>query len=72
MTNRHFPFVALGRSESGGEHAWVDLDFEAVADAGVARRVALGHRRIAQGSTPFKSTEAVRYRPCAPPKSIPI
>jgi DNA-binding LacI/PurR family transcriptional regulator len=46
VMSRNFPFVALGRSESGGEHAWVDLDFEAAADAGVARLVALGHRRI--------------------------
>jgi DNA-binding LacI/PurR family transcriptional regulator len=46
VMSRNFPFVALGRSESGGEHAWVDLDFEAAADAGVARLEALGHRRI--------------------------
>lgn len=46
---RNFPFVALGRSESGGEHAWVDLDFKSAAEAGVARLVALGHRRIALG-----------------------
>jgi DNA-binding LacI/PurR family transcriptional regulator len=49
VASRHFPFVALGRSESGGGHAWVDLDFESAAEAGIARLVALGHRRIALG-----------------------
>ncbi|NUY05002.1 substrate-binding domain-containing protein [Paraburkholderia youngii] len=47
VASRNFPFVALGRSESGGEHTWIDLDFEAAAAAGVARLVAGGHRRIA-------------------------
>ncbi|MCP3715858.1 substrate-binding domain-containing protein [Paraburkholderia sp. CNPSo 3281] len=47
VASRHFPFVALGRSESGGKHAWVDLDFEAAATEGVERLVAQGHRRIA-------------------------
>lgn len=41
------PFVALGRSESGGDHAWVDLDFEGSAAVAVDRLVARGHRRIA-------------------------
>lgn len=41
------PFVALGRSSSGGEHAWVDLDFEGSARVAVARLAAGGHRRIA-------------------------
>lgn len=44
-----FPFVAFGRSESGGLHAWVDLDFEAGAEAAVERLVGFGHRRIAVG-----------------------
>jgi DNA-binding LacI/PurR family transcriptional regulator len=44
---RQFPFVALGRSESGGEHAWIDLDFETAVAAVVARLVEQGHRRIA-------------------------
>jgi DNA-binding LacI/PurR family transcriptional regulator len=49
VASRNFPFVAFGRSESGDGHAWIDLDFEAAAEAGVARLVALGHRRIALG-----------------------
>lgn len=41
------PFVALGRSESGGNHPWVDLDFEGSARVAIDRLVARGHRRIA-------------------------
>ncbi|MBN3808058.1 substrate-binding domain-containing protein [Paraburkholderia sp. Ac-20347] len=47
VASRHFPFVALGRSESGGEHAWIDLDFETAVAACVAQLVERGHRRIA-------------------------
>lgn len=46
---QRFPFVTLGRSGSGGQHAWVDLDFEAGAEAAVARLVGFRHRRIAIG-----------------------
>ncbi|MEO5794537.1 MAG: substrate-binding domain-containing protein [Rhodoferax sp.] len=42
-----FPFVALGRSSSGGEHAWVDLDFEVGVAQVVGNLVARGHQRIA-------------------------
>lgn len=41
------PFLALGRSETPGDYAWIDLDFEGVARVGVAELVRLGHRRIA-------------------------
>jgi DNA-binding LacI/PurR family transcriptional regulator len=41
------PFVTLGRSTSGRDYPWVDLDFEGVAHAAVDRLVAAGHRRIA-------------------------
>lgn len=41
------PFVALGRSDSGRDLRWIDLDFEGVAEASVDRMVACGHRRIA-------------------------
>jgi len=40
-------FVAFGRSQSGGAHAWVDPDFESAVDGAVDRLAALGHRRIA-------------------------
>ena len=43
------PFIALGRSRSGGAHPWIDLDFEGVADVAVDRLVEHGHRRIAVG-----------------------
>lgn len=41
------PFVALGRSQSGGNYSWVDLDFDGVARASVNRLAANGHKRIA-------------------------
>lgn len=44
-----FPFVAFGRSDSGGEHPWLDLDFEQGANLAIDRLVAQGHRRIAIG-----------------------
>lgn len=41
------PFATLGRSSSGTDYPWIDLDFAAVASAAVDRFVAAGHRRIA-------------------------
>jgi DNA-binding LacI/PurR family transcriptional regulator len=49
VADREFPFVAFGRSDSGGEHPWLDLDFEQGANLAVDRLVAQGHRRIAIG-----------------------
>jgi DNA-binding LacI/PurR family transcriptional regulator len=43
------PFVALGRSLSGGSHPWIDLDFEAAAGLATQRLLQGGHRRIALG-----------------------
>jgi DNA-binding LacI/PurR family transcriptional regulator len=43
------PFVALGRSRSGGSHPWIDLDFEAAAGVATGRLLRAGHRRIALG-----------------------
>jgi len=40
------PFVAFGRSRSGGDHQWVDIDFPGAVRQAVDRLVALGHRRI--------------------------
>lgn len=41
------PFVTLGRSTSGTDYPWIDLDFEGVARAAIDRLVKKGHRRIA-------------------------
>lgn len=41
------PFATLGRSGSGKDYPWIDLDFEGVANAAVDRLAAAGHRRIA-------------------------
>lgn len=41
------PFVLLGRSETAGNHPWIDLDFERFIATSVDRLVRLGHRNIA-------------------------
>ncbi|GAB0116729.1 LacI family DNA-binding transcriptional regulator [Acidisoma sp. 7E03] len=43
------PFATLGRSLSGGDHPWLDLDFETAGASATARFVVSGHRRIAIG-----------------------
>jgi DNA-binding LacI/PurR family transcriptional regulator len=47
LSKAKIPFVALGRSQSGSNYPWLDLDFEGVANCAVDRLVAHGHRRIA-------------------------
>ncbi len=48
LTDVGFPFVTLGRSNSGGErYPSLDLDFEKAGSDAVERLVAGGHRRIA-------------------------
>lgn len=49
LSKARIPFIALGRSMSGGDHPWVDLDFEGVANRAIDRLVGFGHRRIAVG-----------------------
>jgi len=46
LVARGTPFAAFGRSKSIGEFPWVDPDFERAVESGVARLVALGHRKI--------------------------
>ena len=46
LAKQKFPFVAFGRSDSGGEHAWIDLDFESAVVVAVERLVGFNHRRI--------------------------
>ncbi|MBX9458374.1 MAG: LacI family DNA-binding transcriptional regulator [Rhizobium sp.] len=47
LAKRKIPFVALGRSLTDVGQAWLDLDFEGMAQASIDRLVARGHRRIA-------------------------
>ena len=47
LLEKGIPFVAFGRSRTGGGYPWIDLDFEGVAGAAVAHLSRLGHRRIA-------------------------
>jgi DNA-binding LacI/PurR family transcriptional regulator len=46
LLERRRPFVAFGRSLSGGAHPWVDPEFEAATDQAVAQLAERGHRRI--------------------------
>ena len=46
LAGRHIPFIALGRSETDAGHPWLDLDFEGMAEVGVSRLIAKGHRRV--------------------------
>jgi DNA-binding LacI/PurR family transcriptional regulator len=47
LLGKKTPFVAFGRSLSGGGHPWVDPDFEAAVEGSIEKLVDLGHRRIA-------------------------
>lgn len=47
LAKRKIPFVALGRSLTDTGHAWLDLDFEGMAEVSIDRLVERGHRRIA-------------------------
>jgi len=47
LARRKIPFIALGRSLTDAGQAWIDLDFEGMAQASIDRLVAHGHRRIA-------------------------
>jgi DNA-binding LacI/PurR family transcriptional regulator len=58
---RRIPFVALGRSQSGGDHAWIDLDFEGVAEEAVDRLTRGGHRRIALALTAREANSRIVF-----------
>ncbi len=47
LLQSNLPFLTLGRSETPGDYAWIDLDFEGIARESVDRLAGLGHRRIA-------------------------
>jgi DNA-binding LacI/PurR family transcriptional regulator len=51
LIRQGLPFIAFGRSQSGGEHSWIDLDFEGVAAQSIDHLYRNGHRRIAVVTT---------------------
>ena len=51
LIEKNFPFIAFGRSQSGGNHSWIDLDFEGVAEQSIDLLFKQGHRRIAVATT---------------------
>ena len=50
LLGKKLPFVAYGRSRTGGRYSWIDFDLEGAAAAAVERLVRRGHRRIALGT----------------------
>lgn len=46
LLDKDIPFATLGRSASGGDQPWIDLDFEGLVENGLTRFLAGGHRRI--------------------------
>ena len=50
LLDKGVPFVAFGRSQTAGQYAWVDLDFEAATHTAVDRLRRQGHTRIGLGS----------------------
>jgi DNA-binding LacI/PurR family transcriptional regulator len=66
LMKRHRPFVAFGRSQSGGTHPWVDPDFEAAVEGAVDHLAGLGHTRIGlllpRGETNYLHLIAATYR----------
>ncbi|MFC4586997.1 LacI family DNA-binding transcriptional regulator [Sphaerisporangium corydalis] len=52
LIERGFPFVTIGRTGSGQEHGWVDLDYAGLVSEGVGKLHALGHRDIALVNRP--------------------
>lgn len=53
LLDRGIPFVALGRTASADNYAWIDLDFEGVVARAMALLIANGHRRIGLIAPPF-------------------
>ena len=47
LIERRQPFVAFGRSLSGGDHPWVDPDFAHAVESSVEMLYEFGHRKIA-------------------------
>jgi DNA-binding LacI/PurR family transcriptional regulator len=75
LENRR-PFVAFGRSLSGGGHAWVDPDFEGAVAEAVDRLVERGHRNIAlllpDAPTNYIRLIAASYRDAMRRRKFPI
>jgi DNA-binding LacI/PurR family transcriptional regulator len=70
------PFVTLGRSSSGRDYSWIDLDFEGVVEVAMERFFALGHTRIAltvpHGEVNFGSIFRDAYQAALTSRGIPF
>jgi DNA-binding LacI/PurR family transcriptional regulator len=76
LMQKHRPFVAFGRSQSGGNHPWVDPDFEDAVEQAVAHLAERGHRRIAlllpQGDKNFLHLIATALRAALWRRGLPF
>jgi DNA-binding LacI/PurR family transcriptional regulator len=76
LIEKRRPFVAFGRSLSGGDHAWVDPDFEGAVESAVEMLSRLGHRRIALmaplGATYYLHLIIEAYRRAMKKRGFPI
>ncbi len=70
------PFVTLGRSSTGRDYSWIDLDFEGVVATAMQRFFDLGHRRIAltvpHGDVNFGAIFENTYREALASRGIPF
>ena len=53
LLERNIPFVALGRTASAENYAWIDLDFEGLMAEAMALLLKDGHRRIGLVAPPL-------------------
>jgi len=76
LLQKQRPFVAFGRSQSGGNHPWVDPDFEDAVEQAVAHLVERGHRRIGlllpQGEKNFLQVIATTLRKALERRGLPF
>jgi DNA-binding LacI/PurR family transcriptional regulator len=75
LQSARIPFVTLGRSTSGKDYSWVDLDFEGVAKAAIDRFVATGHRiavTVPVGEVNFGAVFLEAYRAALEAHALPF
>jgi DNA-binding LacI/PurR family transcriptional regulator len=76
LLERRIPFVALGRTASASDYAWIDLDFEGVVAQAMALLIANGHRRIALVAPPATINNshivAAHYRAALAEAGLPV
>jgi DNA-binding LacI/PurR family transcriptional regulator len=76
LLDHGIPFVALGRTATARDYAWIDLDFEGVVDQAMGLLTGAGHRRIGLVAPPatINNSHIVveRYRDALAREGIPF